>query len=191
MRVTARQPDRAGKRFGGSPLWLLALVVCALACGCVQRRLTIRSNPPGALVYVDDYPLGTTPVSTDFVYYGTRKVRLVKSGYETLTVMQPIPAPWYEYPGLDFISENVIPGEIRDERVVDYQLQPQLVVPSLQLLEHGENLRQGAVGSGVPAPPAAPSFGPKQEARPGLPASPPPTRRPGSPFSRWRPFPIP
>ena len=54
----------------------------------MQRRLTIRSNPPGALVYVDDYQIGTTPVSTDFVYYGTRKVRLVKSGHETLTVLQ-------------------------------------------------------------------------------------------------------
>ena len=170
-------------RLGCSLAWLLALAVCALEVGCVQRRLTIRSNPPGALVYVDDYPLGTTPVSTDFVYYGTRKMRLVKSGHETLTVMQPIPAPWYEYPGLDFISENLIPGEIRDERVVEYQLQPQLVVPSLQLLEHGENLRHGAIGPGAPAPPAGPSYGPPRESRPGLPASPPPARRPGSPFS--------
>ncbi len=85
-------------------------------------------------MYVDDYPIGTTPISTDFVYYGTRKVRIVKSGYETLTVLQPIPAPWYQYPVLDFITENVVPGEIRDERVVEYQLQPQVVVPSTQIL---------------------------------------------------------
>jgi hypothetical protein len=64
------------------------------ACGCVQRRMTIRSDPPGALVYVDDYEIGNTPVSTDFVYYGTRKIRLVKDGYETLTVRQPFPVPW-------------------------------------------------------------------------------------------------
>lgn len=159
-------------------------MLCAAQAGCVQRRLTIRSNPPGALVYVDDYPLGTTPVSTDFVYYGTRKIRLVKSGHETLTVMQPLPAPWYQWPGLDFFSENVIPGEIRDERVVDYQLQPQLVVPSLQLLEHGENLRQGAAGVGGPAPPAPPSYGPQENPRPSLPASPPPLVRPGTPYSR-------
>lgn len=182
--MTHRQGNRAFGRLGYSLAWLTALTVCALQIGCVQRRLTIRSNPPGALVYVDDYPLGTTPVSTDFVYYGTRKMRLVKSGHETLTVMQPIPAPWYEYPGLDFISENLVPGEIRDERVVEYQLQPQLVVPSLQLLEHGENLRHGAIGPGTPAPPAGPSYGPAQEPRPGLPASPPPLTRPGSPFSR-------
>ncbi len=153
----------------------------------MQRRLTIRTNPPGALVYVDDYQIGTTPVSTDFVYYGTRKIRLVKSGYETLTVMQPIPAPWYEYPGIDFVSENLVPGEIRDERVVEYQLQPQMIVPNTQLLDRGENLRHAASGppGQLPLPPA-PVFGGPPPGRPGLPASPPPTNRPGSPFNYWR-----
>ena len=152
----------------------------------MQRRLTIRSNPPGALVYVDDYQVGTTPVSTDFVYYGNRKVRLVKSGYETLTVIQPIPAPWYEYPVIDFFAENLIPGEIRDERVVEYQLQPQVIVPSQQLLGRAENLRHSSVAprSPLPPPPATP-FGPSlPQSRPGLPASPPPVVRPGSPFQR-------
>ncbi|MEI6037860.1 MAG: PEGA domain-containing protein, partial [Planctomycetota bacterium] len=55
--------------------WLpmLACACVSLLCastGCVQRRMTIRSNPPGALVYVDDYQIGATPVSTDFIYYG-------------------------------------------------------------------------------------------------------------------------
>jgi hypothetical protein len=141
--------------------------------GCVQRRLTIRSNPPGAMVYVDDYPIGTTPVATDFIYYGTRKVRLVLSGYETLTVMQPIPTPWYEYPGLDFVSENLVPGEIRDTRVVDYQLQPQMIVPGPQLLERAENTRHSVPPPQVPLPPAGPSFGAPPQAGT-MPISPPP-----------------
>jgi hypothetical protein len=171
-------------------VWLVMLAVCAQA-GCVQRRLTIRSNPPGALVYVDDFQIGTTPVSTDFIYYGTRKVRLSLSGYETLTVLQPIPAPWYQYPGLDFVSENVVPGEIRDERVVEYQLKPQMMVPSPQLLGRAENLRHAAAGPpGAPPglPPVAPSnpvFGPPASAPPGPPASPPPATRPWYDF--WSP----
>ena len=80
--------------------------------------MTVRSNPPGALLYVDDYEIGVTPVSTNFTYYGTRKIRLVKDGYETLTVMQSIPPPWYEYVPLDFVSENFVPGQIRDQRTV-------------------------------------------------------------------------
>ena len=146
--------------------------------------MTIRSNPPGALVYVDDYPVGTTPCSTSFVYYGTRKVRLVLSGYETLTVMQPIPTPWYEYPVLDFASENLVPGEIRDERVVDYQLKPQMIVPSQQLLSRAENLRHGAAPPQMPVPPSqTPSFAPPLGTELPRPASPPPTSRPGGLFN--------
>ena len=119
----------------------LAAIVFSLGLsGCVQRRMTIRSNPPGALVYIDDYEIGTTPVSANFTYYGTRKIRLVKDGCETLTVMQDIPTPWYEYVPLDFISENLVPGKITDRRILDYQLQPQMVVPTDQLLARAEEL---------------------------------------------------
>jgi len=111
--------------------------------------MTIRSNPPGAKVYVDDYEIGATPISRNFTYYGTRKIRLVKDGYETLTVMQPIPPPWYQIPPLDFISENLVPGEHHDRRTLSYQLTPQRVVPSEQLLGRAEDLRSRARSSGI------------------------------------------
>jgi hypothetical protein len=151
-----------------------------LTTGCVQRRLTIRSNPPSARVYVGDEEIGTTPVSTDFVYYGTRKIRLVKDGYETLVVNQPLPTPWYEIPPLDFVSENLVPGEIRDERVVNYQLVPLQNVPSDQLLGRAEQLR---ANSGVqpistvppaivvPTPAGAPVSPPQQYILPQPPAA--------------------
>ena len=122
--------------------------------GCVQRRMTIRSNPPGALVYVDDYQIGTTPVSTDFVYYGTRKIRLVKDGFETLTVRQPIPVPWYEVFPLDFVSENLWPWEIRDERVVDLAMAPAESQPAELVVARAQTARLAA-GS-LPPVPAAP-----------------------------------
>ena len=120
---------------------LLALVLLPTQSGCVERRMTVRTNPPGALVYVDDYEIGATPVSIDFIYYGTRKIRIVKDGYETLTVMQPIPAPWYQFPPADFITENFVPGKIRDQRILDYQLKPQMIVPTDQLISRAEGLR--------------------------------------------------
>lgn len=126
--------------------WLVVgLVLCLCHTGCVQRRMTIRSNPPGALVYVDDQPtpIGTTPVSHDFIYYGTRKIRLIKDGYETLTVMQPIRAPWYQYLPFDFVAENFVPGQIRDQRTMEFQLRPQSIVPTEQLLSRAEELRRG------------------------------------------------
>jgi len=136
------------------PSCILLLVACLVATGCVQRRMTIRSNPPGALVYVDDYQVGTTPVSTDFIYYGTRKIRLVKDGYETLTVRQPFPLPWYQVFPLDFFSENLWPAEIRDERVVDLAMTPMAATPPEEVVARAEQARLSA-GS-LPAPPPAP-----------------------------------
>ena len=124
---------------------IFLLLLAALACsGCVRRRLTVRSNPPGALVYVDDHQIGATPVSTGFTYYGTRKLKLIKDGYETVTTDQRIDTPWYEIPPLDFIAENLIFREIRDERVLDFTLKPQRIVPTQEVLTRAENLRNAA-----------------------------------------------
>jgi len=119
--------------------------------GCVQRRLMIRSDPPGAMVYVDDYQIGPTPIATTFTYYGTRKVRLVKDGFQTLTVYERIDPPWYEIPPLDFFSENILGREIRDMRVLDYRLVPQVVSPPQNLLDRAEELR---ARSQTPLPPS-------------------------------------
>lgn len=123
-------------------LLVIAALVLLSATGCVRRRLNVRTNPPGALVYVDNQQIGTTPCSVDFTYYGTREVRLVKPGYETLTINQPIPAPWYQIPPLDFFSENLVPTKIRDNRTVTYDLAPQLIVPTQQLIDRAQQLRQ-------------------------------------------------
>lgn len=123
----------------------------------MHRRMTIRSNPPGAFVYVDNQQVGTTPVSAEFLTYGTRKVQLIKGGYETLTVERNIQAPWYQIPPLDLISDNFWPWEIRDERVLDFQMVPTQVVPAGQVLQRAEALRQGArVGYVAPLPPRPP-----------------------------------
>lgn len=131
-------------------LKLIVPILC-MACltGCVRRRMTIRTNPPGAVVYVDDYQIGTTPVSTNFVHYGTRKIRIVKDGFETLTVEQPVPAPWYQIPPIDFVSENLVPKEIRDHRTLNYELVPQRVVPPDELRARAEDLRARAAVPGV------------------------------------------
>ncbi len=147
------------KRESRRRVWLVAMAAAIVVCsaGCVERRMTIRSNPPGALVYVDDYEVGITPISTSFIYYGQRRIRLVKDGYETLTVMQPMPPPWYDVPGVDFISENLVPGKIHDDRVFEYQLRPQLMVLPDQLRDRAEGLRRGVQASSLGrSPPPAP-----------------------------------
>ena len=178
--------------------WLLVLLLLATSqLGCLRRRMTIRSNPPGARVYVDDFDIGTTPASSAFTYYGTREISVSKSGYETVTLVHRFNPPWYQFPPLDFITEFLIPWQIRDERKIDVQLIPQVVVPTEQLLGRGEQLRAQAAPAShaspvpalqpvgpveavprpaqpipVPQPLPAPQIVPPQGAAPGLPANP-------------------
>ena len=183
-RTTVRSSPAAAARRSPAGRRLVAGMVAVLAvlpCGCVQRRMTIRSNPPGALVYVDDYQIGTTPVSHDFVYYGTRKIRLVKDGYETLTVRQPFPLPWYEIFPLDFVSETLIPWEIRDERVVDLAMQPATAVPPESVVARAEQVRLAA-GS-LPVPPPQPRITPQPVAPPQPIPAPPPALPPVQQFA--------
>jgi PEGA domain-containing protein len=177
-------------------LKLMVPILCA-AClsGCVRRRMTIRTNPPGAVVYVDGYQIGTTPVSTNFVHYGTRNLRIVAPGYETLHVEQPIPAPWYQIPPIDFVAETMVPKEIRDHRTLNYQLVPQRIVPPDELRGRAEDLRARVAAPGVVpaaanviqppigAPMGTPTYAPPAETIPSPPPSGygyPPAMGPGS-----------
>jgi hypothetical protein len=162
-------------------LLLTALLAALAAGGCVQRRMMVRSNPPGAMVYIDDQPIGHTPVSVPFTYYGTRNFRLIKDGFETATQPHNVPAPWYEYPPVDFVSENLWPWEVRDERVIDFTLVPQQRVPENELLNRAEGLRrrttQGIstpIPGGPLAPPGAIVPGPGAAAPGGFETLPPP-----------------
>src|SRR5204863_8711801 len=95
-------------RFGIRAGLVVAIGVIALSqSGCVRRRLTVRTMPENALIVVDDRPIGRSPVSTSFNYYGTRKIQAVKDGYETVTIAEKISPPWYQWPGIDFVAENI------------------------------------------------------------------------------------
>jgi len=148
-----------------NPLSRLALAAALFAAlsstGCVRRRLTVRTQPPGAQVFVDDQEIGTTPCSSSFVYYGTRKVTLIKDGYRTETLYQKLNPPWYQIPPLDFASENLLIQELRDERIVDVQMVPQEIVPQARLLERASALRNGALTGQITLPPGAASPPPK------------------------------
>jgi PEGA domain len=170
----------------------LALATLLIPSGCVRRRLAVRSNPPGALVFVDNQQIGTTPCSVDFTYYGTREIRLVKPGYETLTVNQPIPTPWYQIPPIDFVSENLLPNKILDHRTVAFNLEPQVIVPTEQLIDRANELRQATLQSVPGAGPVLPA-GPPTVAPAGPPGygAPPGTAPPFSAIPGTAPTPLP
>ena len=106
------------------PLLLAAMILLLLAAsqGCVSRSMTIKSEPEGASVYLDDKYIGETPVTIKFKDYGTRGVRLEKEGMQTLRKRIRVPAPWYQRFPLDFLSEVVIPHRFEDEREFSFSL---------------------------------------------------------------------
>ncbi|MBI3464786.1 MAG: PEGA domain-containing protein [Planctomycetes bacterium] len=123
---------------------MMLLAVCPSLTGCVERRMTIRTNldnQGGASVIVDGQEIGVTPVSTGFTYYGDRKIRLIKDGYETVTLIQPMRAPWWDSLPLEFFVENLWPRTIRDEREFRYVLPPQVNVTTDEVLQRAHNLR--------------------------------------------------
>ena len=121
------------------------LLGCCLLSGCVSRRLTIRTNPPGALVKLNGKRLGFSPVSTDFLYYGTYEVELIKDGYETETILQTISPPWYQRFPLDFVSDNFIPFRLTNRHEYTWPLRPKSVVPTDDLLNRANQLRSEAL----------------------------------------------
>jgi hypothetical protein len=146
-----------------------------LLAGCVERRMTIVSDPPGAAVIVNGKDIGAAPAdvpSKMFVYYGDYNITLLRDGYEPLLIRQPVPKPWYECFPLDFVSENLVPWHIQDKRLFSYQLLPPAVVPPENLLDRASNQRQRA-RTIVPMPPMAEIGAPGQ---PPLEELPPPAR---------------
>jgi hypothetical protein len=105
---------------------LLAAVTMVSACGCnsVHRRMTIRSDPPGALVQVDGQQLGTTPRSIDFTHYGTREIQLSMPGYETRIVEQPIKPPIYQIFPFEFFADNFLPFRVTNRHDFIYRMEP-------------------------------------------------------------------
>ena len=147
---------------------LLVAVGCAcLFSGCVERRFTVITDPPGALVYVNNKPIGPSPASVPFIYPGIYQIRLVMDGFEMQVIDQKVEAAFYAYPPIDLLAENIYPFVITDHQTFNYTMRKpgqQVNIDELRL--RGEELRQQ--GRELP-PPSVPADGgapPPQPARP-------------------------
>ena len=135
-------------------LLIVLAFVPMLCCGCVQRRMIIRSIPEGAFVMVDGQSVGSTPLSVPYTYSGTRDIKLERDGYKTINVQQRFDPQWYQTFPVSLISENFAGREIRDERVLDFTMEPKSQVQEDRLLERANDLRlnvdRGTITSPLP-----------------------------------------
>jgi hypothetical protein len=121
------------------------LVVAALAAlpvaGCVERKLTINTEPQGALVTLNDEQIGVSPVTVPFKWYGNYGVRITKDGYETLDTARELKPPLHDFPPFDFFAQVLYPGRIADSYEWTFELQPRQYPTREQVLQSAEALR--------------------------------------------------
>ncbi|HEX8325509.1 MAG TPA: PEGA domain-containing protein [Tepidisphaeraceae bacterium] len=110
--------------------------------GCVERKLTITSQPTGALVYMNDREVGRTPVETDFIWYGNYDVQVRKEGFTTLDQPTKLKAPWWQIPPIDLFAE-LMPWHPTDRQKLHFTLSPRQDVdtPPEELVNRGLQLK--------------------------------------------------
>ncbi|MCK5472874.1 MAG: PEGA domain-containing protein [Planctomycetes bacterium] len=110
-------------KYNLSVLITFGLIALVLG-GCVERKLTINTNPQEALVILNDEEIGTSPVTVSFEWYGDYGVRIQKQGYETLQTHRQLKAPWYDKFPFDFFAGVLNPRRIVDSYEWTFELSP-------------------------------------------------------------------
>ena len=116
-------------------------VVFLLLAGCVERKLTINTEPRGALVTLNDEEIGPSPVTVSFNWYGDYSVRISKDGYETLDTHRDLKAPLHDCFPFDLFAQ-LYPGRIVDSYEWDFTLEPKEELTREQLLDAADKLKQ-------------------------------------------------
>lgn len=124
---------------------MTALALCAtgamlVGCGTNRRTLVITSDPPGALVHVNDVQMGATPLEAEFTWFGVYEVRLSKPGYEPLVTTGKASPALHDQPFFDFFSE-VAPG-VRETTVRWHYVLTPTVEDDGSLLERARDARE-------------------------------------------------
>ncbi|MGI9013639.1 MAG: PEGA domain-containing protein [Phycisphaerales bacterium] len=117
----------------------MVMLSMVLLGGCVRRTLRVTSDPPGALVWLNDREVGRTPVEVDFTFYGDYDVRLVHEGYEPLWAIGKARAPLWDTVPFDLAAE-AMPGKPHAQIEWHYTLTPRDDDPD-RLLERADELR--------------------------------------------------
>ena len=108
--------------------------------GCVQRKLTVTSEPSGALVVMNDQEVGRTPFTRDFTWYGRYEVAVREDGYESLKTHTSVYAPFWQWVPIDLPME-LFP--VTDHERLHYTLRPASTQPadSTQVLARAQQLQ--------------------------------------------------
>ena len=125
-------------------VFMLIIVIAVVLCGCVERKLTIVTEPSEAIVWLNDEEIGATPVTVNFNWYGDYRVQITKEGYETLNTHQLLKRPLHDIPPFDFFAEVLWPGRIVDNYEWKFNLAPYKQPDAAELIKKAEAMRNRA-----------------------------------------------
>jgi hypothetical protein len=120
-------------------LFVLCVAIVIFA-GCVERRLTINTQPQGALVVLNDEEIGISPVTVPFNWYGDYDVRISKEGFATLKTHRELKAPWYDAFPFDFFA-MLNPKRTVDSYEWTFDLAPKQEPSRETILQKAEELK--------------------------------------------------
>ncbi len=123
---------------------LSTIGVCVLAAGlagCIERSLTITSEPPGAVVTLSSVEVGRTPVTVPITWIGDYDVALRLEGYETLKTHHQMELKLIEVPPFDLLAE-LSPKTYRDDQTVHFRLAKQTEPTDEEIIRRSEDLRR-------------------------------------------------
>jgi hypothetical protein len=112
--------------------------------GCLERKIHVTSEPPGATVFLNDVEVGRTPVTTGFTYHGVYDVRLRKEGFEPLSTHRRAREPIWEIPPIDIVA-TALPYTLSKEHSWHFELPPAQTTDAAALIERARGLRSGLV----------------------------------------------
>lgn len=117
------------------------LMLLVASSGCVVRELIIKSDPPGATVYLNGRKTGVTPLTKTFDFYGARQVELRLDGYKTTREIVSPSVPWYEFFPLDLFFELLLPVRLYNRHEYTYTLEALPDRPPRELLKRASKVR--------------------------------------------------
>lgn len=133
-------------------IFALCLFGGVFLTGCLERKIHVTSEPPGATVFMNDVEIGRTPVTTGFSYHGVYDVRLRKEGSEPLSTHQRALEPIWEIPPFD-LAAIALPITFTKQHTWHYDLAPSPPADPAGLIARARDLR-AQVPSGQATPSA-------------------------------------
>lgn len=124
---------------------ILAGLAILLFGGCVERLITVETEPAGAVVWLNGEEAGITPMTVRFQEYGEYEVLLRKPGYDTIRQNRIANPPLYQWPGLDLVSECLLPTKFVDEHKWEFQMTASQPTDPESLVQRAALLRGQAV----------------------------------------------